>query len=97
MEVHHPPACFSSFGQDLEILNASKNVLGTLQQNFAFLTSLTDLDLSCNRFKDVPTLLCGMKTLRRLDMTSNVICSLPREIGALTTLTKLHLRHNLLK
>lgn len=42
-------------------------------------------------------ILCGMKTLRRLDLTSNIICSLPREVGKLTTLAKLHLRHNLLK
>lgn len=91
------PLSSPSIDQDLETLNASKNLLGTLPQNFTFLTSLTDLDLSCNRFKDVPMLLCGMGTLRRLDLTSNIICSLPREVGKLTTLAKLHLRHNLIK
>lgn len=92
-----PVALFSIYPQDLETLKASKNVLSTLPQNFTFLTSLTELDLSCNRFTDIPMLLCGMTALRQLDMTSNGIRCLPKEVGALSTLTKLHLRHNLLK
>ncbi|XP_056903364.1 leucine-rich repeat-containing protein 18 [Takifugu flavidus] len=58
------------------------------------LTSVTELDLSCNQLKKLPDNIGSFLSLRRLDLHSNKLESLPESIGSLVRLTHLNLCNN---
>lgn len=58
------------------------------------LTSVTELDLSCNQLKKLPDNIGSFSSLRWLDLHSNKLESLPDSIGNLVSLTHLNLCNN---
>uniref|UniRef100_A0A0D9XTD7 NB-ARC domain-containing protein n=1 Tax=Leersia perrieri TaxID=77586 RepID=A0A0D9XTD7_9ORYZ len=62
--------------------------------NFPSLLSLKYLDLSFNKFSNIPAEICLQVNLTYLNLSNNRIKMVPVELGSLTKLKHLHLRNN---
>jgi len=77
------------------------NMIQILPANLSGLPKLTTLDVGTNQLEDLPFLSClalaDSCSLTYLDLSHNHISTLPKEIGALTSLSDLILSHNSLR
>jgi Leucine-rich repeat (LRR) protein len=58
------------------------------------LVSLTDLDLSKNRLRELPASVGALQNLRRLNLSENILEQLPRTFGECASLEDLDLSNN---
>lgn len=77
----------------LRSLVARDNALSALPPSLAK-TSLETLDLTRNRFTEVPALLQRLPELRAVSFDRNALAAVPEWLGALTTLEELYLSSN---
>jgi hypothetical protein len=63
-----------------------------VSDNVAQLTRVNHLELNGNVFSQVPACVLTMHRLEYLNMTRNVLCAIPPDIGRLTALRKLFVR-----
>lgn len=88
-----PATVFSQTG--LTVLDLSDNELsGALQAEIRFLQNLKTLDLSDNKFTNVPAEIGQLKSLEVLDLSNNQLTGLPHELGNLSNLKRLNLSGN---
>ncbi len=81
-----PEALLGHISSSLSILTLSHNQLNSFPAYFSD-SRLTSLDLSRNRFKEVPDTICSIKTLECLNMSHNSeIRFIPYELGGLKQL-----------
>lgn len=64
----------------LHMRNTHRN-LTNMPPSLETLTSLTDLDLSCNQLPKVPDALYTLTNLKRLNLSSNLIVELSLALG----------------
>ena len=76
----------------LAVLDLSHNSLQTMPLRVVA-PSIRTLDISHNQFRTVPLCICSFTSLHSLDLSDNPdICTLPAEMGRLSSLERLHLR-----
>uniref|UniRef100_A0A672U8S0 Leucine rich repeat and sterile alpha motif containing 1 n=1 Tax=Strigops habroptila TaxID=2489341 RepID=A0A672U8S0_STRHB len=79
----------------VKVLDLHDNQLASLPADIGQLTSLqvTDLQLlpKCNKLKDLPVTVSGLRSLRTLDISGNVVVELPRGLAHVRTLEALTL------
>ncbi|CAI0375997.1 unnamed protein product [Linum tenue] len=78
-------------------LNASKNLLSGLPDNFGSLSKLIRLDLHQNKIASIPPSIEGCSSLAEFYIGNNSLSTLPDEIRALGRLATLDLHSNQLK
>lgn len=71
----------------LHMRNTHRN-LTNLPPSLESLTSLTDLDFSCNQLPKVPDALYTLTNLKRLNLSSNLIVELSLALGIFLLKTK---------
>jgi Leucine-rich repeat (LRR) protein len=74
--------------------------IGKLQKFFNILrklTTLEELDLSCNDIKKIPDNIRGVKSLKALRLNHNALEDIPESIGDLELLERLNLSNNKIK
>ncbi|VDM42032.1 unnamed protein product [Toxocara canis] len=87
----------SSWMFGLSILNVSNNWLATLPFELAECSSLCTLDLSFNRFEQIPDVLFNLKRLSFIQLAGNEISSSSLHALSGVRASKLDLRRNVLK
>lgn len=78
-------------------LDISNNQISTLAPSLSCLSSLTILDLACNKFNIVPSVMYTWTSLHNLNFYGNQLTNLDPNISKLTNLKKLQLCQNNLK
>lgn len=88
-------ASLPPLGDCLQIINLRRNVFEVIPPTLYACTSLTNLVLAENRLKEIPEDVCKLRRLTLLDASANII-TLVADLTALTKLTILNLKNNLL-
>ncbi|KAF5898874.1 PH domain leucine-rich repeat protein phosphatase 1-like, partial [Clarias magur] len=78
----------------LRSLNLSNNQLGTFPLALSSISTLTELNLSCNCISDLHPSVGNMTNLQTLLLDGNTLSSLPEELGSLQRLCYLGLSFN---
>ncbi|XP_070545313.1 uncharacterized protein [Ptychodera flava] len=81
----------------LQKLVLRDNILSTLPDEFTNLKFLKELDLSLNRFLEIPPVLFAMKNIAILNMDGNIISRVPRDIREAEGLEVLSFEYNKLE
>jgi len=80
--------------KDLKMLNASHNVITTLDESLVQLDQLQILELDENELRSLPPYLRDLHLLETLSLVKNQLTTLPPEFGELSSLKKVYLEIN---
>ncbi|XP_073777896.1 PH domain leucine-rich repeat-containing protein phosphatase 1 isoform X1 [Danio rerio] len=78
----------------LRSLNLSNNQLCSFPQALCSISSLSEVNLSCNRLRSISPDIARISSLQTLVLDGNLLCSLPLELGSLHRLVFLGLSFN---